>query len=106
VQGAELEVLDGAAVTLRGNPGLALFIEFYPDGLAASGRSAQELADFLLSRFEQIFWIDKPTRALRPVAGKIQLPSGRSFGNLYCLPAGAGLLNRSTVSNQNVRTGE
>jgi FkbM family methyltransferase len=50
VQGYELQVLRGMDRVFAQNPGLRLYLEFWPAGLRAAGTEPQELLDFLFAK--------------------------------------------------------
>ena len=57
VEGAELEVLDGAARTLTANPDIVLVVEFLRDNTRRFGHTVEDLAASLRARGFQLFSI-------------------------------------------------
>ncbi len=58
IQGFELDALRGMSITLKENPDIILFIEFWPYGLQKAGSSATELFDFITALGYNIFNAD------------------------------------------------
>lgn len=68
VQGAEMNVLRGMEQTLRANPDLFLFFEYWYFGLKANGTAPQAPLEFLQNDFGyQLFLLDPEARCVKPI---------------------------------------
>ena len=88
IQGAEPQALRGMSRVIRASPELALFTEFWPEGLAAAGSSAEEYFSLLLSHEFSVYAIIEGARRLEPIASAAEVsPYLGTYGeaNLLCL---------------------
>jgi FkbM family methyltransferase len=89
IQGSEAGALSGMRGLLSGSPGVALFCECWPHGLARAGASPQAFLSELEGLGFSLYHISEPQRRTRPVeAGELlhALPQERDvFTNLLCI---------------------
>lgn len=92
VQGAEGKIMRSLRDTLR-NKSVSILMEFWPDGLARAGSSAQEIESILIELDYHVWIVSESMKLLIPVQpGTIALGmKANEEINLLCLPAGSEL---------------
>jgi FkbM family methyltransferase len=89
IQGSEASALAGMRGLLSASPGVSLFCEFWPHGLARAGASPQAFLSELQGLGFSLYHVSEPQRRTRPVEpGELlhALPQERDiFTNLLCI---------------------
>lgn len=89
VQGSEMNVLQGAKTTIARQERMALAVEFWPQGLQASGSSPKEFLDLVEGLGFRLFWINEPKGQVEPTSrsklASLISAGSPDFANLWCL---------------------
>jgi len=91
VEGAEIDVLEGARDMIAGNPQITLVVEFCPKNLVAAGRSPNELFDCVASLGLEAALLSESGETKLDVAGAESVVLNRDgYRNVLLRTSGAG----------------
>jgi FkbM family methyltransferase len=87
VQGYELQALRGMNRVFAENPGLRLYLEFWPAGLRAAGTEPEELLDFLFAKGLRVWSVADGGAAVTGISCLGRRVAGRKYTNLLAARA-------------------